>query len=194
MLKQIIKFLIYLTFLICICLPLFLFYKIILFSRPRAFTTISEYLSLFPGYLGYYIRKGFYKLALKTGNNIEIRFGTILEHPTIKIADDVYIGQNCTIGTVSISKGVKIGSNVDIISGGKTHKIGKKGKILPTDESKLKRIQIGENTWVGNSSVIMADVGKNCIIGAGSVVVKPIPDSSIAVGNPAKVIKQKEGG
>jgi len=35
----------------------------------------------------------------------------------------------------------------------------------------------------------MADVGEHCIVGAGSVVTKPIPDFSVAVGNPARVIR-----
>jgi acetyltransferase-like isoleucine patch superfamily enzyme len=189
MIKKLIKFLIYLIILIIIDLPLFLIYKIIFLSGRRTFTTISECLSLIPGYLGYFIRKGFYKLALKTGSNIEIRFGTILNHPTIKIEDDVYIGHNCSLGTVTIKQGTKIGSNVDILSGKSQHKI-KQGKIQPTNIKNLKRITIGHDTWIGNSSVIMNDIGNNCIIGAGAVVTKPIPDNSVAVGNPARIIRK----
>jgi acetyltransferase-like isoleucine patch superfamily enzyme len=51
------------------------------------------------------------------------------------------------------------------------------------------RIRIGRNAWIGNSAVVMADVGDNGVIGAGSVVVKPIPADSVAVGNPAMVNK-----
>ncbi|MDR0871429.1 MAG: hypothetical protein LBN39_11620 [Planctomycetaceae bacterium] len=50
-------------------------------------------------------------------------------------------------------------------------------------------ISIGENVWVGNDTVVCADVGDNSIIGAGAVAVKPIPPNSVAVGNPARVIK-----
>lgn len=50
---------------------------------------------------------------------------------------------------------------------------------------------IGENSWIGeNVSIIGAKIGKHCVIGANSVVCKDIPDYSVAVGNPAKVIKQ----
>lgn len=51
-------------------------------------------------------------------------------------------------------------------------------------------IEIGDNTFIG-ARVILLDnirIGKNCIIGSGSIVTKDIPDNSIAVGNPAKVI------
>jgi maltose O-acetyltransferase len=37
----------------------------------------------------------------------------------------------------------------------------------------------------------MADVGRRCVIGAGSVVTQPIPDDSVAVGSPAKVVRQR---
>uniref|UniRef100_UPI00404839CE DapH/DapD/GlmU-related protein n=1 Tax=Algoriphagus sp. TaxID=1872435 RepID=UPI00404839CE len=49
---------------------------------------------------------------------------------------------------------------------------------------------IGSGTWIGeNVSIIGASVGRNCVIGANSVVTKNIPDYSVAVGIPAKVIK-----
>lgn len=54
-----------------------------------------------------------------------------------------------------------------------------------------KRPVIGDNVTLGANVVIIGDVkiGNNVVIGAGSVVVKDIPDNSVAVGNPAKVIK-----
>ncbi|WP_405373425.1 DapH/DapD/GlmU-related protein [Pseudobutyrivibrio sp.] len=55
-----------------------------------------------------------------------------------------------------------------------------------------KPVSIGEGSWIGEMVCILPGVhiGKKCIIGAGSVVTKSIPDYSIAVGNPAKVIKK----
>lgn len=53
-------------------------------------------------------------------------------------------------------------------------------------------VEIGANTWLGESVFIMPGVtiGKGCIIGAHSIVNKDIPDYTIAVGSPAKVIKK----
>ena len=55
-----------------------------------------------------------------------------------------------------------------------------------------KAILISDDVWIGANAVITAGVtlGKHCIIGAGSVVTKDIPAYSIAVGNPAKVVKK----
>lgn len=52
-------------------------------------------------------------------------------------------------------------------------------------------VEIGDGTWIGeNVCIIGAKVGKNCVIGANSVVTKDIPDFCVAVGSPARVIKQ----
>lgn len=55
-------------------------------------------------------------------------------------------------------------------------------------------IIIGNNVFVGTNSVILpgVNIGDNVVIGAGSIVTKNIPSNSIAVGNPCKVIKEKE--
>lgn len=55
-----------------------------------------------------------------------------------------------------------------------------------------KPIVVGNNVWIGGGVKVLPGVtiGDNCVIGAGSVVVKDIPANSVAVGNPAKVIKQ----
>lgn len=54
-----------------------------------------------------------------------------------------------------------------------------------------KPIKVGNNVWIGGKTCVLPGVtiGNNCVIGAGSVVNKDIPDNSVAVGNPCKVIK-----
>lgn len=53
-------------------------------------------------------------------------------------------------------------------------------------------VSIGDNTWIGEGVIIMpgVSIGKGCVIGAHSIVNKSIPDYSIAVGSPAKVVKK----
>ena len=65
----------------------------------------------------------------------------------------------------------------------------KNSSIQPLDK---KEVIIDEDTHIGANAVVVAGVhiGKRCQIGAGSVVTKDIPDYSIAVGNPARVIKR----
>lgn len=55
-------------------------------------------------------------------------------------------------------------------------------------------VRIGNNVWMGGNSVVLMGVtiGRNAVIGAGSVVTKDIPDNAVAVGNPARVIRYIE--
>jgi len=63
--------------------------------------------------------------------------------------------------------------------------------ILDQPIKQFPPISIGDGTWIGENVCVMgASIGKNCIIGANSVVNKSIPDYCIAVGAPAKVIKK----
>ena len=54
-----------------------------------------------------------------------------------------------------------------------------------------KPVVIGNDCWIGGNTTIMPGVtiGKGCTIGAGSVVTKSIPDFSVAIGSPARVVK-----
>jgi len=55
-------------------------------------------------------------------------------------------------------------------------------------------VTIGADCWIGAAAIIMADVGAGSTIGAGSVVSRPIPPRSVAVGSPARVIKTVAAG
>jgi len=58
-----------------------------------------------------------------------------------------------------------------------------------------KEVKIGNNVLIGNGTIILkgVNIGNDVVIGAGSVVTKDIPSNSLAVGNPAKVVKKIEG-
>jgi len=63
--------------------------------------------------------------------------------------------------------------------------------IMDQPVKQVAEVVIGDGSWLGeNVCIIGASVGKNCIIGANSVVTRDIPDYSIAVGAPAKIIKR----
>lgn len=63
--------------------------------------------------------------------------------------------------------------------------------ILEQPIKQCSEVVIGEGSWIGeNVCIIGASVGKHCVIGANSVVTKSIPDYSVAVGSPARVIKK----
>jgi acetyltransferase-like isoleucine patch superfamily enzyme len=97
---------------------------------------------------------------------------------------------NVIIGPVILGNYVMLAQN--IVISGLNH--GYEDVTIPPRLQKVttKQITINDNVWVGANSSITAGVtiGKNAIIGAGSVVTKDIPAYCVAVGNPARVIKQ----
>jgi acetyltransferase-like isoleucine patch superfamily enzyme len=152
------------------------------------FAGSSELLSLVPGLPGVYLRRGFYRMALEACSmDCHIGFGTTFAHPHARVGRGVYVGNRCTLGTVTLSDHATIGSNVDILSGRRQHAFDRLDAPIQEQGGAFKRVHIGRNCWIGNSAVVMAEVGDDCVIGAGSVVVKPIPPRSVAVGNPAAV-------
>ena len=164
-----------------------------LFIRTdQPFQGCSQLLSLVPGLPGNYLRQQFYCLTLaKCSDDCCIEFGTRLNQRSIEIGNRVYIGTNCCIGACRIEDDVLIGSNVDIISGKKQHHFDRLDIPMREQGGEFQKITIGEDSWLGNSSVILANVGTKSIIAAGGVVVNDIAPYSIAGGNPAKILKSR---
>jgi acetyltransferase-like isoleucine patch superfamily enzyme len=148
----------------------------------------AQLVSLFPGRLGVFVRRSFYRMTLdRCATDCHVGFLTTFSHPEAEVQEGVYIGHRCTVGTAVIERDATIGSNVDILSGRRQHDFARTDVPIQDQGGRFTRLRIGRNSWVGNSAVLMADVGADCVIGAGSVVVKPIPAKSVAVGNPAAV-------
>lgn len=191
--KNFMKSIFFLSSLI-IAVPFLIYYhiEVCFIGKEKSFQGLSQFFSLFPGLIGAYLRRGFYILTLdKCAWDCHIGFGTIFSHPALEIGRHVYIGTNCTIGRVSLGDYVTIGSNVDIISGAKQHCFDNVNIPIQEQGGEYSKICVGEDVWIGNSSVIMANIGKKSIIGAGSVVVNETEEYSIAAGNPARVIKKR---
>jgi acetyltransferase-like isoleucine patch superfamily enzyme len=79
---------------------------------------------------------------------------------------------------------------VQVLSGRRQHGRDPEGQITGSAEGEFEWIDIGADCWIGASSIIMAPIGSGSTIGAGSVVVQPIAAQVVAVGNPARVIKE----
>ena len=104
----------------------------------------------------------------------------------------IEIGDNCGFSGCSIvaNKLVKIGSHVTV---GADTIIGDRDDHPDIYPSEPKPVIIEDHVWIGMHCIVLKGVriGKNSIIGAGSVVTKDIPENSIAAGVPCKVIKKR---
>lgn len=116
-------------------------------------------------------------------------------HPTVHIAHNVKIGKGVVIAAgATIATGAEIGNDVIVNTGAiiehedilEDHVHIAPGTVLAG------RVKVKEGTFIGAGSVVKqyVTIGENAIIGAGSVVLEDIPENTVAVGAPAKVIRK----
>ena len=139
------------------------------------------------------IRELFSKL---TESEIDETFGLFPPFYTdcgknIKVGKNVFINACCRFqdqGGIEIGDGSLIGHNTTIATLNHDFDPAKRQNLTPSP------VKIGKNVWIGSDCTILPGVtiGDGAIIGAGSVVVKSVPANTIAVGNPARVIKEIE--
>ncbi len=108
----------------------------------------------------------------------------------IEVGKNFSANYNCTIldvAKVKFGDNCMLGPNVAIYTAG--HPVHPETRNSAYEYGK--EITIGDNVWIGGSSVVCpgVQIGNNVVIGAGSVVTKNIPDWCIAAGNPCKVIR-----
>jgi virginiamycin A acetyltransferase len=192
--KALIKSALRLLFIVLI-LPFFLCYKLqsVLMGKDQATTSWSQLMSLWPGMLGVYLRAAFYSLIFKrTSQEVVIGFGTLFSQNDTHIGAGTYIGPQCNIGKCAIGENCLLGSGVHIMSGKGQHNFTDPDTPLREQGGVFTQVTIGEDSWLGNGAMVMADIGKKCVIGAGSVVISPVPDYAIVGGNPAKVLGSRK--
>lgn len=127
-------------------------------------------------------------------NHCRIVCSTNMEDPGvgIKIGDNVGIGEFSSLGG---SGGLYIGDNTIIAqyfsAHPENHIFDDINEPIRFQGAKRDPIVIGSGCWIGAKVTVLAGVtiGNNCVIGAGAVVTTDIPDYTIAVGNPARVVK-----
>jgi len=152
------------------------------------FIGLGQFLALFPGMIGTYVRAAYYFVLLdRCSWEIHVGFGSYFSHRAAKLGANVAMGGYCIVGTVSIGDEVMMASRVSIPSGKRQH-VDASGKLCST--TTLDQVSVGSNSWIGEGAIILADVGSGCIVSAGTVVTTPTPDGYLVAGNPGKLIKE----
>jgi virginiamycin A acetyltransferase len=162
-------------------------------GKDRALEGSTQALSLVPGLVGQYLRRAFLARALEGGcaTSATVEFGTLFSQTGARIAERVYVGPRCHLGLVDVERDVLIGAGVHIPSGPHTH--GTDPSLLIRDQpGRRERVRLGEGSWIGSNAVVLADVGCDSVVGAGSVVTRPLPDRVIAAGVPARVVRRRD--
>jgi acetyltransferase-like isoleucine patch superfamily enzyme len=175
-----------------IVLPVVVLYQLscLLLGPEQAFPGYSQALALLPGLTGVIIRRSFYRRVLsQCGGDVCVSFGTILSDPGTCLGDRVYVGAYCTLGRVVVEDEVLIASHVSILNGARQHGIDRLDEPIRDQPGDWPLIRVGRNSWIGERVVVMADVGCQSVVGAGSVVAKPVPDRAVVMGVPARVLR-----
>jgi virginiamycin A acetyltransferase len=161
-------------------------------GRDRALEGSSQTLALIPGLLGQYLRRAFFMRALRYCHpSVTIECGAYLTKAETRLEENVYLGPKCQLGLVHIERDALLAAGVHVPSGAQSH-----GFADPTapirEQSGMQRIvRIGAGSWIGSAAVVLADVGRNTVVGAGAVVTKPLPDWVVAAGVPARVVRDR---
>ena len=121
----------------------------------------------------------------------------------VEIQRDAVIGNNCKISShsficegVTIGNGVFVGHNVSFINDKIPKAVNADGTIKGRDDWSMDRTFVDDCASIGTGATIMGGIkiGKNAIIGAGSVVLHDVPEYAVVVGNPAHIIRYESKG
>ena len=159
----------------------------------RALEGSSQLLALVPGISGQYLRRAFLARVLAACHTTAtVECGTLFSQVSARIDENVYIGPGCHLGSVHLEKDVLLAAGVHVPSGRHTHSVGSTDVPIRDQGENRQLVRIGSGTWIGAGAIVMADVGRDSIVGAGAVVTKPVPDRVLAAGVPAQVIRSRD--
>ena len=136
--------------------------------------------------------------AIRIGNKVIISKACVIQAKTgpLDIGDKCDIGAHTIISSISsitLASSVLIAGNC-YIGGARYHMDDMEVPLMDQGIYSRGPVSIGEGTWIGASATILdgVSIGKGCVIGAGSLVTKDIPDFGIAIGVPAKVTRYRK--
>lgn len=162
-------------------------------GSATVFRTFGEAYSLLPGRIGRYVRAGYYHMTLKRcPTNVNIGIFSKINHRDSEVGDGVMIGAYVSVGLVTFADHSACAEKSSILSRSAQHNFADTSRLVLADSNAPSRVFVGYDSHIGAGCIVLANIGEKCIIGPGSVVVSDIGDYSIAVGNPARVVRRRE--
>lgn len=136
--------------------------------------------------------------GITLGDNVFLGRNTIVycKNGNIRLEKGVNISSNCTIfsgNSLTVGEGVMVGAYTYMLSGGEYDFNDTETPFAEQAGMETKgELTIGRNSWLGARVTVLdaACIGEHCVIGAGAVVAAPVPPNSLALGIPARVVKQ----
>jgi acetyltransferase-like isoleucine patch superfamily enzyme len=140
----------------------------------------------------------FYRKHFKMGVKPAIEYNVHIKRihglrGTIKIGNRVLLARGCEIdysGGVVLEDDVWISENAQIHS--HYHKLNQFRVNRPKEDIIPQKIILKKGCWIGANAIVLPqaiEIGENSVVGAGSVVTKPVPANVVVAGNPAKIIR-----
>ena len=149
----------------------------------RVFGASKECLALVPGLLGQYLRTAFYWSCCRdVSPDTAFNIGSLVSTRDSSIGAGTVVGAYSIIGHSVIGRDVLIASRVSIVGDPRLHERGRPADATPDPPT------IGDECWIGENAIVMADLGARCTVAAGSVVVRPAEPGSTLMGNPARKV------
>jgi virginiamycin A acetyltransferase len=159
-------------------------------SREAVFSFWAQVFAVAPGLPGVFLRRAFYRLTLDgCATSFFVGFGALFSHRRAIVEEDVYIGPYAVVGSAHLRRGALLGTRSSILSGTALHVLDGEGRWTASNLDHLQQIDIGEHAWIGEASLVMADVGRSALVAAGAVVSSRVPPGVVVAGNPARFVR-----
>ncbi|TYQ16788.1 UNVERIFIED_CONTAM: maltose O-acetyltransferase [Acetivibrio alkalicellulosi] len=135
------------------------------------------------------------RIFKSSGNNINIEHGSFFASgKDIEIGDNSGLGLNCRIaGPLKIGRDLMMGPDVMIFT--QNHKNDRIDIPMNLQTDPKRPVVIEDDVWIAARAIILPGVTikKGAIVGAGAVVTKDVPEYAVVGGNPARIIRYRNG-
>jgi acetyltransferase-like isoleucine patch superfamily enzyme len=158
------------------------------------FPFLSQFLAVVPFSLGWKLRREIYARILpQVGRQAVVHAGVVIEDARTSIGDDVWISVGCYVDYAIIQDHVLIGPHAVILAGGRHHRWDRVDVPIKQQGNPPKApVVLEHGCWIGANATVMAEVGHDAVVGAGSVVTRPVPPFAVVAGNPARVLRMRD--